>query len=195
MKTMEENFLEFKEEILRRAKGADACESEYKKAYKSEYYTELMQVIKDNFSFACNRKIIDSELIKKFEKQFNKNSIFCNVNISEGFLLLCGQATAEIYGYATAVISGNATAEIYGYATAVIFGHANAKISGHATAEISGQAIAEINGQATAEIYGNAYIQSNSIIECKLSENAIHRIIDKNTIRYASDDIKFEKVS
>ena len=47
--TME--FNDFKNEILRRAKEANACTNEYRRAYQSNDFGELMQVIKDNFNF------------------------------------------------------------------------------------------------------------------------------------------------
>ena len=41
----------------------------------------------------------------------------------------------------------------------------------------------------------NAIVTSHSVIDCKLGGNAIHRILDKNKIIYASDEIAFEKSS
>lgn len=48
-------------------------------------------------------------------------------------------------------------------------------------------------GNATVEAYGNAYCQSYSLIECKLSENAIYRVRSTQTVFYASDNITFKK--
>ena len=133
---METNFKELKEEIIKRAKAADACTSEYKRAYKSESFEELLQVIKDNFDFAVSRKVIDIELIKLYENEFNNNKIYGNIDISEGYLLV---------------------------------------------------------DNATVEASDNAYITSYHTIECVLSDNSIYRIRESNTIKYASDEIKFEK--
>ena len=167
---METNFLEFKEEILKRAKAANSCVNEYKRAYSSESFSELMQVIKGNFDFACFKKVIDSELIKLYENQFNENKIYCNVTISEGFLLACDNATVEAWGNATVEACDNATVKACGNATV------------------------KACGNATVKAWGNAYATSYSTIECKLRENAIYRIRETNKIRYASDGIKFEKV-
>ena len=133
---METNFKELKEEIIKRAKAADACTSEYKRAYKSESFEELLQVIKDNFDFAVRRKVIDIELIKLYENEFNNNKIYGNIDISEGYLLV---------------------------------------------------------DNATVRASGNAYITSYYTIECILSDNSIYRIRESNTIKFASDEIKFEK--
>ena len=65
-------FNEFKNEIIRRAKEADACNGEYRRAYQAKNYRELMQVIKDNFGFAVRRKVIDPSLIETYKDQFTQ---------------------------------------------------------------------------------------------------------------------------
>ena len=150
---MESKFNQFKEEILKRAKQADACKPEYARAYKSETFAELIQVIKDNFNFAVSGKVIEPNIIEEYKDEFNTNDVWCNVERSSGFVLAYGNATVEAYD--------NATVEAY--------------------------------GNATVEAYDNAYVSSFYVVECKLSDNAIHRIRVSNTIRYASDTIKFEK--
>ena len=142
---MESKFNQFKEEILKRAKQADACKPEYARAYKSETFAELIQVIKDNFNFAVSGKVIEPNIIEEYKDEFNTNDVWCNVERSSGFVLAYGNATVEAYD------------------------------------------------NATVKAYGNAYVSSFYVVECKLSDNAIHRIRVSNTIRYASDTIKFEK--
>jgi len=199
---METNFLEFKEEILKRAKEASACVDEYKRAYGSESFSELMQVIKDNFNFACSKKVIDSELIKLYKNQFSENEIYCNVNVSKGFLLASGSASVKAsgsasvkaWGSASVKAWGSASVEAWGSASVKAWGSASVEAWGSASVEASGSASVEASGSASVEASGSVYITSYSIIECKLSENAIYRIRKSNTIRYTSYSIKFEKI-
>lgn len=107
-------FNDFKNEILKRAKEAGACSGEYRRAYQSNDYSELMQVIKDNFDFAVRRNVIGPSLIETYKDQFNANQIYCNVDASSGFLLASGDATVEAWGDATVRASGNATVEAWG---------------------------------------------------------------------------------
>jgi hypothetical protein len=179
-------FKEFKKEILRRAKEANACTEQYRRAYQSNDLVELMQVIKDNFDFAVRRKVIDPSLIETHKEQFNANQIYCNVDVSEGFLLASGNVTVKAWGNATVEASGNATVEAWGNATVEAWDNATVKAWGNATVEAW--------DNATVKAWGNAYITSRYTIECKLSDNAIHRIRESNTVRYVSDNIKFEKV-
>ena len=174
---MNTEFKEFKDEILKRAKAANACADEYRRAYKSEGFSELMQVIKDNFNFTVTHKIIEPVIIEAYKEQFNADKIFCNVNATDGYLLV-DNATVRAGGNATVEASGNATVEVWGNATVRAGGNATVRAWDNATVRAS----------------GNAYITSYYTIECQLSDNAIHRIRESNTIRYVSDNIKFEKV-
>ena len=135
----EKSFEALKEEILRRAKEALACREEYGKAYKSENYEQLMEVLRNNFLWACENGVLDAELIEIYLDEFADGKIYLNIDTSDGFLLAWGNATVEAWG--------------------------------------------------------NAYITSYDTIECKLSEYAIYRIRQTNTILYTDENIKFEKVN
>lgn len=97
---METRFNEFKEEILKRTKEANACRPEYGREYRSKTFTELMQVIKDNFQFAASGKIIEPTIIEAYKEEFNANMIWCNIDCSTGYLLV-DSATVEASGSAT----------------------------------------------------------------------------------------------
>ena len=164
-----ERFSQLKEEILKRAKAANAYTKEYGRAYKSEDFAGLIEVIKDNFNFAVNNKVIDPELIEKFKEKFNENQVYCNVNVSAGYLLAWGNATVRAWGNATVRACGNATVRAWDNATV------------------------EAWGNATVEASGNAYINSYYIIECKLKDNAIYRIRSENKLIHVSDSMNIEK--
>ena len=143
--TTTDNFPEIKQEILRRAHEARACKEQYGRACKSETMTELCQVIKDNFWWACNNKVIDCELLEKFKEAFAEHDIFVNVSVERGYLL-CDSAMVKAYD------------------------------------------------SATVKAWGSAYCTSYLLIECKLSDNALYRVRSTNTVYYANDSIKFQKL-
>ena len=64
MKTKFETFETFKNEIISRAKDANACKSEFTRALNSENFEQLTKVITDNFNFCCKNKIITASLIE-----------------------------------------------------------------------------------------------------------------------------------
>ena len=165
-----ERFEEFKDIILNKAKEESACKGQYQRALKSGTFEDLISIIKDNFQWSINHKIIDPILIKEYKQEFNVNGIWCNENICNGFLLATGNATVEAYG--------NATVEAYG----------------NAIVEATGNATVEAYGNATVRAYGNAYIYSYYIIECKLKDNAVYRLISENKIFYPEETaINIEK--
>ena len=61
--TQKTDFEDIKAEILNRAKAAKACTEQYSRAYKSETLQELCSVIKDNFNWWVNNKVITSDLL------------------------------------------------------------------------------------------------------------------------------------
>ncbi|EGK03287.1 hypothetical protein, partial [Dysgonomonas mossii] len=86
-----------------------------------------------------------------------------------------------------------ATVEASGNATVRASDNATVRACDNATVEASGNATVRASGNATVEASGNAYITSYYTIECILSDNSIYRIRESNTIKFASDEIKFEK--
>ena len=213
-----ERFEEFKTTILERAKKECACKEQYSRALKSDTFEDLMSVIKDNFLWATENKIIDPILINEYKQEFNGNNIWCNENARNGFLLLTGNTTAEAtgnttvraydnttveaYGNATVEATGNATVKAYGNATVRAYGNATVEAYNNATVEATGNATVraynnatvKAYGNATVEAYDNAYIYSYCIIECKLKDNAVYRLISENKIFYPEETtINIEK--
>jgi hypothetical protein len=62
------NFEEFKAKILAQAKASGACSTQYARAAKSTSIEELIEVIKDNLSFAKNNNILSHEIVKEYGK-------------------------------------------------------------------------------------------------------------------------------
>ena len=173
-----ERFEEFKDIILNKAKEESACKGQYQRALKSGTFEDLISIIKDNFQWSINHKIIDPILIKEYKQEFNGNGIWCNENICNGFLLATGNAIVEAYGNATVEATGNATVRAYNNATVKAYGNATVRAYGN----------------ATVEAYDNAYIYSYCIIECKLKDNAVYRLISENKIFYPEETtINIEK--
>ena len=120
-----------------------------------------------------------------------------------------GNATVEAWGNATVEASDNATVEAWGNATvrawdnATVWASGNATVrawdnatvraSHNATVRASGNATVRAWGNATVEAWGDVYCSSYSMLKCKLSGHALHKVRSTNTVYFASDDIKFVK--
>ncbi len=199
----QERFEELKRIILDRAHTASACKEQYGRAYRSETVEELMTVIKDNFNWATNNNVLDGSLIETYSDEFNANRIWHNHDCFNGYLIASGNATVRAFDNATvrafdnATVRAfdNATVEAYGNATVEAYGNATVEAYGNATVEAYDNATVEAYGNATVEAYGNVYVASWDVFECKLSNSAIWRIRKENIIRYADDNMKFEKIT
>ena len=212
----ETNFEAIKAEILDHAKIAQACTEQYRRAYKSKTLQELCNVIKDNFSWCFNNKVITPDLLMQYREDFAQNDIFINASVQSGFLL-CDNATVKAWGNATVKAWGNAKVEAYNNVTVEAWGNATVEACDNVTVEAWGNATVEAcdnvtvkardnvtveacdnvtvkaRDNVTVEAWGNAYCISYHIIECKLSDNAIYRVYGINTIYYSSDKINFIK--
>ena len=166
--TQKTDFEAIKAEILNRAEAAKACAEQYSRAYKSETLQELCSVIKDNFHWCFNSKVITSDLLIQYRKDFAQNDIFINISVRSGFLL-CDNATVEAWDNTAIEAWDNATIEAWDNATV------------------------KACDNATVKACDNAYCTSHRIIECKLSNNAIYRVKSTNTVYYSSDSINFIK--
>ena len=126
-----EKFKEIKDEILRRGYKANAC-SDIKRAEDSESMEELAQVIKDNFDWCVYKRVLDTEIIGKYKKEFASVDIYANESRSNGYVVIdrevnsiFGSTIAILYGDATVkYVSGNAYISVYSYIECKISNHA-----------------------------------------------------------------------
>ena len=147
-------FEQFKAEILTRAKAVNACSGQYKRAAESKDFSELILVITDNFTYACNNKVIDAELLEQVKDDAEKCNLFVNVNVTSGFLLASGSATVRASDSATVEASDSATVEAYD----------------SATVEASGSSYINVRSTMDCKIYEKAimrYRDTNEIIIVK----------------------------
>ena len=128
-----------------------------------------MEVIKDNFHWCVTNKVLTVPLIKEYRDLFTEHGIHCNESVDSGYLL-ADSATVRAWGSATVRAWGSATVEACDSATV------------------------EACDSATVLACDNAYVTSQASIECQLSDKAIYRIRETNTIRFASDELKFERI-
>ena len=165
-----EKFNQFKSEILKRAKEVSACITQYQRAYKSENFDQLFQIIKDNFFYCCNNKIIDPDLIESVKEEAKKCGVYHNESATNAYIL--GSSNCTIRGY------GNCTIEGYGNCT--IRGFDNCTIKGFDNCTILG--------------YDNSYLNVRSDMECKINDHAIMRYRDTNEVVVIGSNIKVKTI-
>ena len=180
--TQETNFEAIKAEILNRVKAAQACTEQYSRAYKSETLQELCSIIKDNFHWCFNNKVITSDLLMQYREDFAQNDIFINVSVRSGFLL-CGNATVEAWDNATVKAYDNATVKAYGNATVKAWDNATVKAYDNAAVKASGNATVKAWDNATVEAYDNATVKACDNATVEASSNATVKAYGNTTVK------------
>ena len=114
-------FEELKEELLTRAKNADACQSGYAMGLRSNTKADLLKAITENWFWVLrDAKIIDAEYLEDnfTEEELSQAGIYTkNTHEVRTASFACGSATVKAYNSATVKAYGSATVEAYGSAT------------------------------------------------------------------------------
>lgn len=105
-------YQEIKSEVLIAAKSSSTCSDEYRRAAKCKSMDELAQVMRDNFIWLCNAKVLTRESIARWG--LSSHRIHHNEDCGAGaFLLATGSATVSATGSATVTAHGSATVRAY----------------------------------------------------------------------------------
>lgn len=98
-------FEELKEELLTRAKNADACQSGYAMGLRSNTKADLLKAITENwFWVLVEAKIVDAEYLEDnfTEEELSQAGIYTkNTHKVRTASFACGSATVEAYDGAT----------------------------------------------------------------------------------------------
>ena len=174
MKTETEKlFNDFKTEIVKRCKENNACQQEFKRVLSSGNFEQLVKVLTDNFSWSCENKVLDGEILESVGNEIlNKYDLSVNISVKSGYLLACGNSIVEV--------CGNSTVQAWGHSTVKAGDNSTVKAWGHSTVEVW--------GNSTVEAGGNSYTCSYSAIAHKVSGNAILRYFKENKIVLAKEN-------
>ena len=114
-------FEELKEELLNRAKNANACQNGYKMRLDAKNKADLLKAITANwFWVLIDARIVDAIYLEEnfTEEELSEAGIYtrkCHEVRAVSFA--CGSATVRAYGSATVKACGSATVEAYDSAT------------------------------------------------------------------------------
>ena len=163
-------YQEIKSEVLIAAKSSGACSDEYRRAAKCESMDDLAQVMRDNFIWLCNAKVLTRESIARWGLPAHR--IHHNEDCGAGaFLLATDSATVRATGSATVTATGSATVTAYDSSTVTAYDSSTVTAYGSATVTAY--------GSATVTAYSEAYVNSRSIVRCEAYDNAIVRNADR----------------
>jgi hypothetical protein len=98
------NFNEQKEEIIKRAKAADACKGEFQRAVSAENIADLITVVKDNLRWCVVNKMLDAQVLEDIFglELLKENHIYTQgvneVRVTEGnaYIVTLGSSSANV---------------------------------------------------------------------------------------------------
>ena len=156
-------FEELKEELLNRAKNANACQNGYRMGLDAQNKADLLKAITANWFWVLrDAKIVDARYLEEnfTEEELSEAGIYTQkYHEVRTASFACGSATVEACGSATVEAYDSATVEAYDSATVKAYDSATVKACGSATVKACGSATVKACGSATVEAYDNSYIE------------------------------------
>ena len=188
-------FEELKEELLNRAKNANACQNGYKMGLDAKNKADLLKAITANwFWVLIDARIVDAIYLEEnfTEEELSEAGIYtrkCHEVRAVSFacgsatVKACGSATVKACDSATVRACGSATVEAYDSATVEAYGSATVEAYGSATVKACDSATVRAYGSATVEAYDSATVRAYGSATVKACDSATVKACDSATVR------------
>ncbi len=158
-----EQFTELKKEILERL---DEHNNEDKRdnLFNATTQKEFFDLFKSNFIFFCRNKIIDANLIEKYEYVFNSEKIYVNVDISDGYLF--ASENSVVTARDNSVVTASYNSEVTATENSKVFATENSKVFATGNSEVNATGNSKVNAfdnsKVTATENSKVYARDNS---------------------------------
>ena len=157
-------FEELKEELLNRAKNANACQNGYKMGLDAKNKADLLKAITANWLWVLiDARIVDAIYLEEnfTEEELSEAGIYtrkCHEVRTVSFA--CGSATVKAYDSATVEAYDSATVKAYDSATVKAYDSATVEACDSATVKAYDSATVEACGSATVKAYDSATVEA-----------------------------------
>lgn len=191
-------FSDLKKEIKARALN-NVSDERYAKISETKNYEQLINLIMDNFFYYAERGIINGKIIDAYQSKFSDYNVYHNKSTGDGFLIAdkgestvwgttkvyaVGVADINALGFVTVQACGSTRITAHEYATIEAFGSDFVNCWGESYVRAFGWSIIRASEKSKVRAYGYSNVISENDIDCEIYENAVHRIVDENTIQY-----------
>ena len=156
-------FEELKEELLNRAKNANACQNGYKMGLDAKNKADLLKAITANwFWVLIDARIVDAIYLEEnfTEEELSEAGIYtrkCHEVRAVSFA--CGSATVKACGSATVKACDSATVRACGSATVEAYDSATVRAYGSATVKACDSATVKACDSATVRACDESYVE------------------------------------
>ena len=103
-------------------------------------------------------------------------------------------STVNAHDDSTVKARDSSTVNAYNISTVEAYDRSTVEAYNNSTVKAYNISTVEAYDNSTVEAYNKSYINCCSTVECVIKDNSIVRRWDLNTIQYASDKLKFEKI-
>ena len=187
-------FEELKEELLNRAKNANACQNGYKMGLDAKNKADLLKAITANwFWVLIDARIVDAIYLEEnfTEEELSEAGIYtrkCHEVRAVSFA--CGSATVKACGSATVKACDSATVRAYGSATVEAYDSATVEAYGSATVEAYGSATVKACDSATVRAYGSATVKACDSATVRACGSATVKACDESYVEDCTGNIR-----
>lgn len=165
-------YTRLKSEFISRINKAEAHTDLYSSILNAADMNHLCMVLKNNFWWFINNRVLTTDFIDHYRSYFSKYGINANVSVEDGFLL-CDRAYATAHGNATVAAYGNAIVEATDTVTVRAFNCARVIASGNAKVEAMNSAMVYACACATVIAYSSSIVKAHGNVRVKSYQNAV----------------------
>ena len=154
-----ERFEQFKNELLARAKAADACAEQYSRALHAETMDSLLAVVRDNFRWAVRNDVLTGEFIDEWKDEFAAGSIWHNHNVKNGYLLAT-EGRFEAWDNSSVVARGNSSVEAWDNSSVVARGNSSVVARDNSSVVARDNSSVEAWDNSSVEAWDNSSVEA-----------------------------------
>lgn len=165
-------FTELKSEFIGRINKAEAQTDLYSSILNAADMNNLCRVLKNNFWWFTNSRVLTTDFINRYNSYFSKYGINANVSVKDGYLL-CDRGYVTAYGNATVAAYRNAIVEATDTVTVRAFNSARVIASGSAKVEAMNFAMVDACACATIIARQSSIVSAHGNVRVKSYLNAV----------------------
>jgi hypothetical protein len=137
-----ETYEKFREEIIRLCKENSACKTQFKKLISAETEEGFCTVLKENFHWCVENNVVTEHTVTKYKEIFNRNSIYCNEDVENGYLIVTGNSkvrasgNSEVHAYDYSVVHASDNSEVHASGNSKVYATGNSKVYARDNSEV-----------------------------------------------------------
>ena len=146
--------------------------------------------VKNGFLLVSSNSTVEAYDSSTVNAHYDSTVKAYNISTVEAY----DNSTVEAYNISTVNAHDDSTVKAYDSSTVNAHDDSTVKAYDSSTVNAHDDSTVKAYNISTVEAYNKSYINCCSTVECVIKDNSIVRRWDLNTIQYASDKLKFEKI-